>query len=333
MIQADHSGTSRASRLRRWALRGMFLLVAAVLLYYALAGLDWRAFFTSLLTLSASWLALALMYQLLALLARAIRWSMLLSPHAGRCIGVAFVGEAIGDLGNTFLPARAGEAARTVLVSRLLGTPLPFVVGTAAVERVSDAVFLALATFMLMWVIPQLPLWLSAAAGVFLLLGLAALGILFFLPAFSHLFVSLAKRLRLPHALAHRGIEVLHGIGTGSRGLLHHPARTAFYVAMTVAVWVCDAAAILSLTRAFHDSLGFAQAILFLAALGLSSAVPSTPGYIGIFQFIAVAVLVPFGVSRADALAIILVYQITTILQELLWGGLGWLMLRQRAAD
>jgi len=50
-------------------------------------------------------------------------------------------------------------------------------------------------------------------------------------------------------------------------------------------------------------------AFLLIAALGLGSALPSTPGYIGIYQFVAVTVLVPFGFSRSDAIAYILVAQ------------------------
>lgn len=316
--------------LRTWVLRTLFLLVAAGLLYLSLAGLDWHAFLAALLAISPYWLAASLACQLVALLVRAARWSILLAPETGRCVTAAFVGEAIGDLGNSFLPARAGEAARSVWLARFLGARLSFVVGTAAVERVSDAVFLAVVTFMLMLTVPHVPLWLMAAAGVFLLLGLAALGVLFFLSAFSHLFTRLAKRLHLPHKLAHRGVGILHEIGTGSRSLWHHPVRTAAYVVLTAAMWVSDAVAILYLAHAFRDSLDFPQALLFLAALGLSSAIPSTPGYIGIFQFVAVAVLVPFGLSRADALAIVLVYQATAILQQLVWGGLGWSLLRYR---
>lgn len=331
MLQTPPSAATPRHSLRTWVLRAVFALVAVGLLYLALAGLDWHAFFAALLTLSPYWLAVSLAWQLLALLVRAGRWSMLLAPETGRCLTAAFVGEAIGDLGNSFLPARAGEAARTVWVARALKVRLPFVVGTAAVERVSDAVFLALVTFALMLTVPRVPLWLMAAAGAFLLLGLLALCILLFLPAFSHAFAHMAKKLRLPHKLAHRGIEILHDIGTGSRSLLHHPARTAAYVALTAAMWVSDAAAILYLALAFHDSLGFTESLLFLAALGLSSAIPSTPGYIGIFQFVAVAVLVPFGLSHADALAIVLVYQATAILQQLVWGGLGWALLRYNA--
>ncbi|HSN18558.1 MAG TPA: lysylphosphatidylglycerol synthase transmembrane domain-containing protein [Gammaproteobacteria bacterium] len=331
MIQAHSSETApHAAKLRRRVLRALFLLVAAGLLYLALAGLDWHALFMSLVTLSPYWLAASLAALLVALTVRAARWSMLLAPESGPCLVAAFVGEAIGDLGNSFLPARAGEAGRTVWLARLLGVRLSFVVGTAAVERVSDAIFLAIVTFALMLTIPQVPLWLMVAALIFLLLGLTALAILSFLPAFSHLFTHLAKLLRLPHRLAHRGIGMLHEIGTGSRSLLHHPARIAGYIGLTAALWVSDAAAILYLAYAFHDSLEFSQALLFLAALGLSSAVPSTPGYIGVFQFVAVAVLVPFGISHAHALAIVLVYQASTILLQLLWGGLGWLALQYR---
>ena len=39
--------------------------------------------------------------------------------------------------------------------------------------------------------------------------------------------------------------------------------------------------------------------------MGLASALPSTPGYVGIYQFVAVSVLTPFGFSRTDAIAYI----------------------------
>jgi hypothetical protein len=72
-----------------------------------------------------------------------------------------------------------------------------------------------------------------------------------------------------------------------------------------------------------HQSLSWQQALLLLVALGLASAVPSTPGYVGIFQFVAVTVLVPFGFSRDQALAYILVFQGMTYTAVLLWGTLS----------
>ena len=57
--------------------------------------------------------------------------------------------------------------------------------------------------------------------------------------------------------------------------------------------------------------------------MGLSSAIPSTPGYVGIYQFVAVAVLVPFGFPRVDALAYSLVLQIMNYAVVTFWGLLG----------
>jgi uncharacterized membrane protein YbhN (UPF0104 family) len=74
-------------------------------------------------------------------------------------------------------------------------------------------------------------------------------------------------------------------------------------------------------------------AFLLIASLGLGSALPSTPGYIGIYQFVAVVVLTPFGFSRTDAIAYILVAQALIYVVIGFWGSLGlWRFRRSRPA-
>ena len=70
-------------------------------------------------------------------------------------------------------------------------------------------------------------------------------------------------------------------------------------------------------------SLGLLQALLFLAALGLSSAAPSTPGCVGIYQFVAVAILPLFGFSRSEAMTYIIVSQALYYALVTVWGLLG----------
>jgi uncharacterized membrane protein YbhN (UPF0104 family) len=41
----------------------------------------------------------------------------------------------------------------------------------------------------------------------------------------------------------------------------------------------------------------------------LGSALPSTPGSLGVYQFVTITVLAPFGFSRSDALAYALIGQ------------------------
>ena len=64
-------------------------------------------------------------------------------------------------------------------------------------------------------------------------------------------------------------------------------------------------------------------AFLLVAGLGLGSALPSTPGYVGIYQFVAVKMLSPFGVSKTDAIAYILLFQAMNYAVVLLWGLMG----------
>jgi uncharacterized membrane protein YbhN (UPF0104 family) len=76
-----------------------------------------------------------------------------------------------------------------------------------------------------------------------------------------------------------------------------------------------------------------AQSFLLIAALGISSALPSTPGYVGVYQFVAVTILSPFGVARESALALILLVQFLNLLVVSIWGGLGlWLASRMEPA-
>ena len=79
------------------------------------------------------------------------------------------------------------------------------------------------------------------------------------------------------------------------------------------------------------QSLTIPHALVLLAALGLSSAIPSTPGYVGVYQFVAVSVLVPYGFSRADAIAYMLISQVLNYLVVSFWGLLGLWQIRRRS--
>ena len=68
------------------------------------------------------------------------------------------------------------------------------------------------------------------------------------------------------------------------------------------------------------------------AALGLGSALPSTPGYVGVYQFVAVTVLTPFGFTRTDAIAYILVAQALMYVVIGFWGSVGFTRYRRLGA-
>ena len=103
---------------------------------------------------------------------------------------------------------------------------------------------------------------------------------------------------------------------------------------MTVLIWVCDDLAVVVAARGLHLEVSFSMAMLLLTGLGLGSALPSTPGYVGIFQFVAVTVLVPMGIAKSDALAFILVFQAYGYAMTLLLGlPCLWILRRDKAVE
>jgi len=70
-------------------------------------------------------------------------------------------------------------------------------------------------------------------------------------------------------------------------------------------------------------TLSLAQVMLFLVGLGLSSAIPSTPGYVGVYQFVAVTLLPLFGISKSQSLSYVLILQATSMVVVIVSGLIG----------
>ena len=104
---------------------------------------------------------------------------------------------------------------------------------------------------------------------------------------------------------------------------LHHLLRAFLFLFFTFIIWLGDAVVAVTIARSMGLILTIPQALLLGVALGLSSAIPSTPGYIGIYQFVAVTVLPPFGISNSQALGFIVVMQALSYLITTIFGGIG----------
>src|SRR5207244_310621 len=140
------------------------------------------------------------------------------------------------------------------------------------------------------------------------LLGAFTIVVLPRLEAFAK---TLLDRLPLPHTTVENVTNLMeHGL----RGIrtLHDPRRVSGFLALTAVIWSMDALAVVIGAAALGLSIPVRVALLLNAALGLGSALPSTPGYVGVYQFVAVTVLTPFGFTRTDAIAYILVAQAVT---------------------
>ncbi len=261
--------------------------------------------------------ALAVCAQLLACLARSKLWVVLLGNNVR--LWDSFWSEGIGYLFTNILPFRMGDPARIFAMSRRSNLPLFRVAASAVVERLSDVttVLLALiAVFPFMHVPAQ-----AKQAGI--AFGAVALTALLGM-------VLLVKFRRLGERVVHFICERISFLPTerilsiwrdliGGIAIVSHPRIGLRAIVWSLINWSCGIGANWLILRAFKPDATLVEATFMLAAVCLAVTLPSSPGFIGIFQWVGQQALVlPFA-ARYDlttALAITvtahLVYYIPT---------------------
>jgi glycosyltransferase 2 family protein len=291
----------------RW---GLALTVAAVLLYKALHGVDWAQVWLTVVGARWGYLAGAILISTGSFTVRALRWRILLNAGTAQPLplGTVFRANMAGYLGNNVLPARAGEVLRSVLISSQSSLSRAYVLTAALSERMVDAIALVLWGSIMLSLVRSKPAWMGDVART---MGFAAGGGALVLMILPHV-----------EGLVHRTLDWLP-VSTAFRGLLgrmagqillalrsfHHVGRFLSFAGLTVVIWAIDATCMIVSAHGLGLDMGYPAAVLLITAMGLGSALPATPGYVGIYQFAAVTVLGAFGIGRDQALAYSLVNQ------------------------
>jgi hypothetical protein len=258
-----------------------------------------------------------------ALLIRALRWRILLKSSGKVPVGTAFWATSAGYFGNNFLPARAGELVRTLMISARTGLSKSFVLTTALAERLSDAVALVIISSIVLLTLSTRPGWFDHAAKPFAVIGLCGAACIAVLPRMEQAWRTLIERLPIPHTARGKLIGILEQILVGLR-TFHDTARLTRFVALTAIIWFSDATGTIIGMRALGLSISLPLAFLLITGLGLGSALPATPGYVGIYQFVAVGVLTPFGFAKADVIAYSFLAQALQYALTAFWGLLAF---------
>jgi uncharacterized protein (TIRG00374 family) len=243
---------------------------------------------------------------------RARRWQALLAPLAGRLpLMPLWKATAIGMMVNNVLPMRAGEFARAFAISReRRDVPFPAAFASLAVDRVFDGV-MVIVLMLLATLHPRFPAestvfgftagGLALSGGLFLLVVLAGLYSLVLFPA---PFVGFAGR--VAGMLGDRAALRVRGLlesFAGGLGVLRSPALALEVLWWTVLHWLTNGLAFYLGFLALGIDAPFAAALFVQGLIGLSVALPSSPGFFGVFEAAALAGLKLYGVSEAGAIS------------------------------
>lgn len=339
MTSPDGGAGKPAGRRRGLATTAVGIAVSAALLWWTLRGVSAQDLLREARGAHVLPLLGAVALATLAFPLRIFRWRLLLRDDAGRPLPSLPLWHAIaiGFMANNVLPFRAGELVRCYTAARLTNTRFAAALSSVAVERVFDglAVLLLLGAALLFTHLPNVVTMggvqvsvSHAATGAGLACG-AALVVALAVVLFPVTAERVVRRLIPSPALAERLVELIEGIRHGL-GVLRSPRALAGVIAWSLVLWLENASAFYVAFFAFDLPVDYWGALLLQGLLVFGIAVPSTPGYVGVFEAVISAVLLLYGVPGERAAAYALVYHITTFIPITLLGL--WSLLRTPVA-
>lgn len=307
------------------------LPLSVLFLWLAVRGVNFGDVWRALADANLALVIVAMPLVLMLFPMQGLRWRHLVIapcvPERRVFIVLMFIGTAITNV----VPGRPGDIVRGVWLSRLVPIPVARSLTSVGVDRAVDvATVFAILLVCLPFV--DRPDWLITL--VILGATLCALAVTILVVAwwYAH-----RKNPEDPAAAIDRGDKswFRHQVSGVIRGLavLSRPREVLAALGLSLAGWAFTIAGAWLVAASLGLSIGLAGSAFTMAVLALGSAIPSSPGMIGTYQWLAVASLGVVGVAKPEALAFSILFQATWYIPVTLSGAPGawWLTKRGRS--
>jgi uncharacterized protein (TIRG00374 family) len=293
-------------------------------LVWALWGVDFADVARELRGANFPLLALAAAVSTSIFWLRARRWQIILAPVAeGLPIAPLWRSTTIGMMVSNVIPARVGEVARAYALTREIPrVPFSAAFASIAVDRVFDAVVILLLMFAAMFD-PAFPAQatiggqpaahlLGGWGTLLLVLFAGALYAIVFFPARIISVFELFARRVAPRFEA-RGRELLVAFAAGL-GVLRSPRRFAAVFSWTLLHWLVNALAFWIAFKAVGVDVPASAALFLQGIIALGVALPSSPGFFGVFEKVGEAGLGIYGVPKSLAVSWAIGFHVITFI-------------------
>jgi uncharacterized protein (TIRG00374 family) len=242
-----------------------------------------------------------------------------------------FTALMIGLFVNNVLPARIGELARGYVLSRKKGFTFTYAFSTVLVDRFFDLTGLLLLTF---FFFPKQQLPPRISQGIYLIIGLAIVCVAGILVLSRERFVNhfSSRLMKFEKSFLTRFANTILGIQENLKRITS-PLLILLFAAISFSTWFCMSVALYAVILALHVSVPFVCVPFVCALLNMGITIPSSPGYIGLYQFLLVYLLSLFGVPKYEAFAVSVLYHASWYVPYTLLGFLLLLRENLKIAD
>lgn len=303
-------------------------ILSLLSLVWLVATTDWTGVWEALTEASWGLVIAAVLVNLVTIPVRTQRWGLMFSrssrPPFGRLTAIMLIGQAI----NLFIPARAGDFVRAALIET---EKTAYALGTQLLILALDLLMLAILVLVLLFQVRLPSWWRGPGEALLVMAALALLGVAAMVVGRKHITQLLIwLQDRWPWTRG-RGLFEPAVDFFRSFVVFASPLLMLLLLFLTVVIWALYAAVNWLLLGAVGVSLDGSTAILaavfLLVVLQLSIAVPSSPGRVGVYHFLAVQALAVFSVDQATAVSYaIILHLISVIMPAAIGAILAWRM-------
>jgi len=286
--------------------------ISILLLSLAIRDIEWPAVIQAFTTVSPIVPFLMIGVYLLGFLLRAWRWKILLP--SGISFNNSLSAVVLGYAANNILPSRFGELVRAQAIGQKCQLSRSLALASILAERIFDG--LVLTIFLYLGIVgSSLPTWATTTG----LLGLALFGGTFIFIALLALTRPLWNS-KLFKTSSSRWQNALLKFGEGLTLVWRTPFLPLSIVALTFGIWLIEGGMFYLGIQAFNLTVPLTAALFMMALVNLGILVPTSPGYLGAFQYFGVLALSAWQVPAAESLACTVLIHACQYFPITLWG-------------
>lgn len=323
-------------------------IVSLAALYFAFRNIPLRDLLSYMLSINYLWIVPAVVVILIAFSLRTVRWVYILELDYSVGFWQAFHPLMIGFMVNCILPGRVGELARPVVLNRNKSIPVSTGLATVVVERFFDLVVLLLLFLVVSFYVRigsdvsldfggyhiDQNVLAKVFRGMLQLSGLLIGGLL--LVSFSktrHMlksavlaapallpFVDARTRAKITVRVSTPIARIIDNIASGM-ALVKEPKRIVVCLLYSVAVWFFSALSYYVFSLGCPEvSLTFSEMTAVMVIICFAIALPSVPGYWGLWEAGGIFAMLLFGVAEKDAAGFTLANHVVQIIPVVIVG-------------
>jgi uncharacterized protein (TIRG00374 family) len=305
-VAMSDSGTAALPRTtadradwKRVAVKLLSLAISAILLLVLYRSLDMRAVGTALRSAHLGWLAASVGMIVPITVFRAMRFGWIAPAGSVSGLAEALRLTLVANAFNIFMPAKAGDFAKSFYIARRAATPRSVAIAVVVYERLAD--FVGLIFWCLVcWMIER-PLlrFVPSYTWVVLALPCALCGVLILSRRSAELLPAAAVRIA---RIAPRTLSKLAGVAEGWPALLRHlDGRRLPIVTFSLFLWLLQLLQIWMFSVAVSAGVPFVVCMTFAAVAVLAGQLPFTFSGVGASDVAIVALLSGYTTPEAAA--------------------------------